>query len=75
MIDISFSIMTGDITAKLGFSGTHFLWDEEKKARADEMVEEHGQATAVLLQYVWQGGARDLMEFMDDYSTQFSYRK
>lgn len=59
--------------AGLGFN--QYLWDPEKKERADRMVQEYGDSTAVWLQYVFQGGARDLQEFIAGYDSSINYQK
>jgi len=52
-----------------------FLWNPELKKRAERMQQQYDHGTEVWVQYVWQGGARDLVEFQQGYQQQFVYRK
>jgi len=60
---------------RLGFSGPNFLWDTNRKERIHYMIKEYGLDVAFLVQYVWQGGVRDLKEFSEGYEKQSDYRK
>lgn len=58
---------------ELGFSKLGFFWSADYRARAEEMLDEYGDGTAVLIQYVWQGGGADLREWQSGYKDMYDY--
>ncbi len=60
---------------ELGFSPTSFFWKDEYRERAEQVYQDYSPGISLMVQYVFQGGARDLDEFMEGYQRQFEYRK
>lgn len=57
----------------LGIVGTGFMWDRARRERAEQMSVIYGPEVTVMLQYVWQGGYRDMVDFHSDYQARQKY--
>ena len=68
-------IRLDELVDELGFTPTGFFWKDVYKERAREVVQSYSHAMGVIMQYIWQGGSRDLYEFLEGYDRQFDYRK
>ena len=68
--------MTLDSDLKeLEFTGIEMIWDPVKKQRAQKMQEEYGEDLDIIIQYVWQGGGRDLNDYIRGYDVMFKHRQ
>lgn len=63
--------MSQERLEELGYSGTGFFWSQKYAERAKEMQGSYGSVIDVFVQYVWQGGARDLATFKDEFQEEF----
>ena len=60
---------------ELGFRGSKFLWEPLYQERLDYLQSLHGPQAVIIAQFVWEGGARDLGEFFDNYKAKYDYLK